>query len=101
VSIPAIAPVDQLPIFSQALAAPVNPGAGVNSFSRLLVNGVDAVNTKLLDADALVRAFAVDDTIPVHQVTFALEQAKLSLELMLQVRGRVVEAYQQFMNMQL
>jgi flagellar hook-basal body complex protein FliE len=34
-------------------------------------------------------------------VTFALEQARLSLELMLQVRSRLVEGYQQIMGMQL
>lgn len=100
-NIPAISPATQLPIIGQALTSQIGPVTGTASFSKLLMNGIDGVNTKLLDADSLVRSFAVDDSVPVHQVTFALEQARLSLELMIQVRGRMVEAYQQFMNMQL
>jgi flagellar hook-basal body complex protein FliE len=72
-----------------------------DGFANLLTKGIDSVNTKVLGANALARAFVLDDTIPVHQVTYALEQARLSLELMTQVRTRVIEGYQQLMNMQL
>lgn len=71
------------------------------SFAQLLTDGVDQVSGKLADADAAVRAFALDDSIPVHQVTYALEEARLSVEMFLQVRSRLVEGYQQLMNMQL
>ncbi|MEI9997600.1 MAG: flagellar hook-basal body complex protein FliE [Rhizomicrobium sp.] len=71
------------------------------SFADLLSGGIDAVNTKVLDADKIARAFALDDSIPVHQVTFALEQARMSLELMTQVRQRLLDGYQQLMNMPL
>lgn len=74
---------------------------GSSSFSDLLLNGIENVNNKVSNADNLVRAFVLDDSVPVHQVTYALSQARLSLELMVQVRGRLVEAYQQLMNMQL
>lgn len=71
------------------------------SFSQLLTSGLNAVNDKANAADAMVRAFALDDSVPVHQVTFALMQSQLSVELMMQVRSRLVEGYQQLMNMQL
>jgi flagellar hook-basal body complex protein FliE len=71
------------------------------SFAQVLMNGVESVNRQVVNADAMVRAFALDDSIPVHQVTFALEQARLSLELMMQVRQRLVEGYQRVMEMQL
>ncbi|KSB91862.1 hypothetical protein AS593_07505 [Caulobacter vibrioides] len=77
------------------------PSGGVQSFAQMLLNGVQDVNQKLVDADAQVAAFAVDDSIPVHQVTYALEHARLSFELMLQVRNRLVEGYQELMRMQL
>jgi flagellar hook-basal body complex protein FliE len=70
------------------------------SFQKLLNAGIDATNTKIAEADRLVAAFAVDNDIPAHQVTFALEEARLSLEMMIQVRNRLVEGYQQIMNMQ-
>ena len=76
------------------------PAAG-GSFSQMLMDGIAAVNERVASADAMVRAFAVDDSIPLHQVTFALEEARLSMELMMQVRARLVESYQRMMEMQL
>jgi flagellar hook-basal body complex protein FliE len=103
--------VDALAALQASLLPPVQPpgpvqtayrpGAGPGGFAQLLLDGVDAANAKLVEADAMVRAFALDDSIPVHQVTYALEQARLSFELMLQVRNRLLEGYQQLMNMQL
>lgn len=74
------------------------PSAG---FGDVLMSGLRAVDTKLETAEQLVRQFAVDDSIPVHQVTIALEQARLSVELAMQVRTRLVEGYRELMNMQL
>lgn len=80
--------------------APIGRTGG-GSFAERLLSGVDTVNQQLLSADALAQRFAVDDTIPPHQVTFALEHARLSLELALQVRARLIEGYQELMRMQL
>ena len=101
------------PIMPIALAAgPVDPNAlglasgpaaqpGPQSFASLLTQGAQKVSDDALNADSLVREFALSDSIPVHQVTYALEQARLSLSLMMQVRNRLLEGYQQLMNMQL
>jgi flagellar hook-basal body complex protein FliE len=74
--------------------------AGV-SFSDLMSKGAGQVEQKLAEADRLVRAFTLDESIPVHQVTIALEEARYSVELAMQVRQRLVEAYRDIMNMQL
>lgn len=79
-------------------ASAVSPGS---SFSHWLLSRVDKANHDLVHADSLVREFAVDDSIPVHQVTYALEQSRISLEVMLQVRSRLVDAYQELFRMQL
>lgn len=79
--------------------APVGPSQGL-SFTRLMSEGIEQTNAKLLEADRLTRAFALGEDIPVHQVTFALEQARLSFELMNQVRTRLVESYQEILRMQ-
>jgi flagellar hook-basal body complex protein FliE len=71
------------------------------SFSEILSKGIEATNSKLVEADRLVAQFAVDDSVPLHQVTYALEQARMSFELMIQVRNRALEATQQLMNMQI
>lgn len=98
-----IVPVQAVSLLNQLATAPAAQPkqTAPASFAQLVANGVDNVNQKVLDADNAARAFALDDSIPVHQVTYALSQAQLSLELMMQVRSRLVEGYQQLMNMQL
>lgn len=76
----------------------VKPGAG---FGEVLMRGLQGVDEKIATADRLVQQFAIDDSVPVHQVTMALEQARLSVELAMQVRSRIVEGYREIMNMPL
>ena len=81
-------------------AAPAAPPTQAG-FGDMLMAGLNAVDDKVATADALVQRFAVDDSVPVHQVTMALEEARLSVELAMQVRARLVEGYRDIMNMQL
>jgi flagellar hook-basal body complex protein FliE len=70
-------------------------------FSDILASGMRHVEGKLATANELVQRFALDDSVPLHQVTFALEEARLSVELAMQVRTRLVESYREIMNMQI
>lgn len=99
-SIAPITPIDgSLPGSGATLPLPA-PAVGMSPFANLLLDGIAATDRKLVEADRLTAAFALDDSIPVHQVTYALEQAKLSLELMLQVRDRLLDGYRRVMDMQ-
>lgn len=91
----AIAPQDAVPV-----SAPVRV-RGASSFYDIVAKGIDHLNQKLVDADAKAQAFILDDSLPPHQVIFAMEEARGSFELMMQVRARLVEGYQEFMRMQL
>ncbi|HEY0959842.1 MAG TPA: flagellar hook-basal body complex protein FliE [Novosphingobium sp.] len=97
VSLEALA--DATGIRDTMLRTPV--AATPHGFAGMLMDGVAAAESKVAQADKLARSFVLDDSIPVHQVTFALEEARMSLELMLQVRSRIIESYQQLMTMQL
>ena len=102
-SVDAASLLDRATMAQSALPPSLPPSTpiGPSSFSQMLTDGINRVNSDVLQANSMVRAFALDDSIPVHQVTFALEQARLSLEMMMQIRSRLVEGYQQLMNMQL
>jgi flagellar hook-basal body complex protein FliE len=96
------------PVAATALDALSLPGglpaavpANAASFGDMLMQGVQSVDRRVANADSMVRAFALNGDVPIHQVTFALEEARLSLELMMQVRARLVESYQRMMEMQL
>ena len=95
----AIAAVD--PGVARSPEAPAPAPLRGTSFSQMLLGGIDHVNQQLIQADAKVAAFALDDTIPPHQVILAIDEARHSLELMLQVRSRLVEGFQEIMRMQL
>lgn len=82
-----------------AHALPIQPAGG--GFGALLTQGLQQVDAKLAHADALTRQFAVDDSIPVHQVTMVLEEARLAVELAMQVRTRLLDGYRELMAMQL
>lgn len=71
------------------------------SFNQILTSGLQRIDQKIATADDLVRRFTLDGSVPVHQVTYALEEAKMSVELAMQVRGRLLDGYRELMNMQL
>lgn len=83
----------------QAAMAPTQ--SGNVSFAQLFQDGIDAVSQQAVEADSLVKAFVLDDSIAPHRVMYALQQSQLSLQMMLQVRNRLVEGYQEIMRMQL
>ena len=75
------------------VAAPPQPSSSpMKSFARVLEGGLRAAESKIAHADALAARFAVDDSVPLHQVTIALEEARLSVEVMMQIRGRMLDA---------
>lgn len=86
---------------SVARAAPEPSHADEVAFGDLLARGLAGVEAKIEHANGMVAAFAIDDSIPIHEVTIALEEARLAVELALQVRNRLVEGYREIMNMQL
>lgn len=98
--IPPLAGVTAAPLALQ-LGPVVTSPPPTQGFGALVMAGLRGLDAKLDAADALVRRFAVDDSIPIHQVTMALEEARLSVELAMQVRARLVEGYRDLMNLQL
>lgn len=70
-------------------------------FIQMLGSQVDELNGSLNQADQAARALAAGEDVPVHDVMIAMEHARLKLQLAVEVRNRVVDAYQNLTNMQL
>jgi flagellar hook-basal body complex protein FliE len=79
----------------QAEAAP----AAVD-FGPWLARSLGRVNQDLVHADEAVRGLAAGETENLHQVMIALEEARVSLQLAVQVRNRLLDAYQEVLRMQ-
>lgn len=77
------------------------PGAdGGPSFKDSLVNALRQVNEFQLEADEMSRALAAGQAAELHQVMLAADKANLSLQFTLQVRTKIIEAYQEIMRLQ-
>lgn len=75
--------------------------AGSGGFENWLTRELAATNQKLIDADQGVRRLALGEADNLHQVMIALEEAKLRFDLVVQVRNRLVEAYQDVLRMRI
>ncbi|MGH4140916.1 flagellar hook-basal body complex protein FliE [Clostridium sp.] len=71
------------------------------NFLDTLKEKLDDVNDKQIQADNITDQFVKGDEEDVHKVMLSTQEAKLSLELAVQIRNKIVEAYQEFNRMQI
>ena len=81
---------------------PVGSPAGGSElpFAARITEGLRELNHQLLSSQADLQGLAVGETGNLHEVMVKLEESRVALQLMLQVRNRVLEAYQDVMRMQ-
>ena len=60
---------------------------------------VSAVNTKQEQAQAITREVLLGDTDQLHQSVIAMQEASVAFSLMVQVRNKLVDSYQELMRM--
>jgi len=65
-----------------------------------LVSSIADLNDKLVAGNEAVHALALGQVDNLHQVMMSGEQTRLAFDLMLQVRGKVLDAYQELLRMQ-
>lgn len=76
--------------------------AGANPFSFLapLQEGMDQTNRLAKASETLANEAAIGGDVDLHDVMIAAEKASVAMQLTLQVRNKLVEAYQDVMRMQ-
>lgn len=70
------------------------------SFSDLLTGFASDVNAHQMRAGKTIDAFAAGEVTDVHQVMVAVQEAGLALDLMIEIRNRAQEAFQEIMRIQ-
>lgn len=68
-------------------------------FKEILNQSIHDLNQELLKADQMVQGMMLGE-VDVHQAMIAIEQAHLSLRLMIQIRNKIISAYEEIMKMQ-
>lgn len=75
--------------------------SSTTDFSQMIGEGVSKLDSTLKVADEQIRAMAAGKEVAVHDVMISMEEARMNLMFMVEVRNRCVEAYQELMRMQL
>lgn len=71
-----------------------------DKFGEMLKTSIAEVNQAQISADRAAEQIAAGETKNLHGAMIKLEEADISLRLMVQVRNKAVEAYQEIMRMQ-
>lgn len=90
-----LGPVSDLINAQKPAAAGSGPG-----FRAVLEAAVDRVETSRSSAQALANSFINGGNEELHSVALAAQRAELEFDLLLQIRNKVVSAYQEIMRMQ-
>ncbi len=83
-----------LPSTPSAAAEVRKPGGATSAFNTLL----DAVQSSDNEANSAV-AGMLDGSVDLHDAMIALQRADLTLQLSVQIRNKLVQAYQDVMRM--
>ncbi|MGN6388867.1 MAG: flagellar hook-basal body complex protein FliE [Burkholderiaceae bacterium] len=97
----------------KAAAARAHPGVGPvqvdnagkadakPDFAQALKSSLDQVNGMQQHADQLGQRFALgDDSVNLSDMMISMQKANIALQATVQVRNKLVSAYQDIMNMQ-
>ena len=87
---------------AQASGEPAREVTGDSiNFSSLLKQSIDSVNETQVESSNMKQAFETgDQDVNLAEVMVAVQKSSLSFEAMLQVRNKVVSAYEDIMRMQ-
>jgi flagellar hook-basal body complex protein FliE len=86
------------PIGGAPATARTEPADG--SFGNVLGGLVKDVNAKQVAAADTVKGLLSGEQVSLHQAMIAMEEASVSFQLMVEVRNKLLESYQELMRMQ-
>jgi flagellar hook-basal body complex protein FliE len=93
-------PMDVGPLTPGLLRPKSETVAPKTSFEQVFKDFVTDVNTLQKKAGRAIDQMASGEVRDIHQVMTAVEEAGIALDLMLEIRNRVLEGYQEIMRMQ-
>jgi flagellar hook-basal body complex protein FliE len=88
-----------LPLSSTSETGATQPSG--DSFATMLGHMVEEVNAHQNAATDAVSALQSGQNVSLHQAVIAVEEASISFQLMVEVRNKLLESYQEIMRMQI
>jgi len=77
-----------------------DPGKPQGAFGDVLKQAVTEINQLQNSADKAITSVQLGQSGNIHEAMIALEKADISFRAMMQVRNKILEAYQEVMRMQ-
>jgi flagellar hook-basal body complex protein FliE len=87
--------------FSISQPGDITPAQSTSEpFANVLGRMVEEVNARQGAANDSVAALQSGQNVSLHQAVIAMEEANISFQLMVEVRNKLLESYQELMRMQ-
>ena len=77
------------------VATPTAAGSGQTSFKDFMLEALDHVNSMQQDADRAVEQLMTGEDVNAAEVLTAIQKADLTFRMMMQIRNKFVQAYQE------
>ncbi len=97
---PPISSIQNIAKYAETIKAPVEAGKP-GEFQAVLDRTISTMEGPRNEASQAVERFLNGEGEELHSVILATQRAELQLELGLQVRNKIIQAYQEVMRMQL
>ncbi|MEW6517309.1 MAG: flagellar hook-basal body complex protein FliE [candidate division FCPU426 bacterium] len=93
-------PLDLTPSLPPVAPASAFPVQAPSSFTQVLTEGLAALDRQQSDLQSISQRFLEGQGPALHEIMLQAEETKLNLEFVVQLRNKVVEAYQEIMRLQ-
>jgi flagellar hook-basal body complex protein FliE len=91
----------QLPTGLESLEGPGQATGAQPSFKEFLLDALGQVNAMQNDANVAVEQFATGGDVNPAEVLTAVQKADLSFRMMMQIRNKLVQAYQEIKDIRI
>lgn len=91
-------------ISSSSLINSITLGASENqqtSFANVISDAINKVNDTEVEANNKIESLIKGEDISMHDVMLSMQEAQISMQALIEVRNKVVEAYQEISKLQL
>lgn len=71
------------------------------SFSKVIGDVVNNVNDKQIESNNMIDSFIKGEDVTMHDVMLSMQESQMSMQLLIEMRNKMVEAYQEINKVQL
>jgi flagellar hook-basal body complex protein FliE len=97
-----IGPIDPKMRVSEVRSPMIQGGEKAGTvFGEILKDAISTANDLQKQSDLQIQKFMAGESQDLHTTVIAMQKADLSFQMMMQVRNKIVQAYQEIMRMQM